>query len=164
MSDAKGDKETKALEVSIAVFGEGKPIPREHTCDGKDVSPAIQWGPVPEGTRSLAAICDDPDAPVGIWVHWVLYDLPPDLKGLPEGVPADRVLTNGGVQGFNDFKKIGYNGPCPPRGKPHRYFFKVYALDAKLGLKPGATKKDLEKAMAGHILAQGVRMGTYQRK
>jgi hypothetical protein len=113
--------------------------------------------------ESLALVCDDPDAPRGTWVHWVLYDLPPDLAGLPEGVPAGPEPAPGGTHGKNDFGRLAYGGPCPPRGNPHRYFFKLYALDARLGLAAGATKEEVLDAMQGHVLAQGELMGTYQR-
>ena len=111
----------------------------------------------------MALIADDPDAPGGTWVHWVIYDLPANAQELPEGVPPDRELANGARQGHNDFRKIGYGGPCPPRGPAHRYFFKLYALDTKLNLQPGATKAELERAIKGHVLAEAQQMGRYQR-
>jgi Raf kinase inhibitor-like YbhB/YbcL family protein len=151
------------LELTSPVFEDGGMIPSKFTCDGVDVSPLLEWSGVPEGTKSLALICDDPDAPIGTWVHWVLYDLPADTVSLPEGVPTHETIENGALQGKNDFKRIGYGGPCPPPGKPHRYFFKLYALDRELDLEPGASKKDLEKAMKGHILAEGQLMGRYKR-
>lgn len=129
-------------------------IPNKYTCHGSDVSPALTWTDPPEEAGSLAMIVDDPDAPSGTWVHWVLYDLPADARGLPEDVPKDLSLSNGARQGRNDFGKIGYNGPCPPKGKPHRYFFKLYALDSRTNLRPGSSKRDLERAMRGHILAE----------
>jgi Raf kinase inhibitor-like YbhB/YbcL family protein len=152
-----------AIEITSPAFKEGQPIPKKHTCEGPDLSPALEWTGIPEGAKSLALICDDPDAPMGTWVHWVLFDLPPDAKGLAENVAKKPVLENGARQGVSDFKRPGYGGPCPPPGKPHRYFFKLYALDTMLDLKEGAKKKDLEKAMEGHILAQGQLMGTYKR-
>jgi Raf kinase inhibitor-like YbhB/YbcL family protein len=152
------------IQLTSPAFEEGNPIPTKFTCDDADVSPPLGWTDIPTGTASLALICDDPDAPVGTWVHWVLYDLPPDTTGLEEAVPASERIDGLATQGKNDFKRVGYGGPCPPSGKPHRYFFKLYALDSKLGLKPGATKKELEKAMKGHILAEGTLMGTYQRR
>lgn len=151
------------LELTSPAFEDGETIPSKFSCDGIDVSPRLEWSSVPEGTKSLALICDDPDAPMGTWVHWVLYGLPADTTSLPEGVPADEAIEDVALQGKNDFKRIGYGGPCPPPGKPHRYFFKLYALDTELDLKPGAKKKDLEKAMKGHVLAQGQLMGRYQR-
>lgn len=152
------------IQVSSTAFAENETIPKKHTCDGEDVSPPLAWTGVPEGTQSLTLIADDPDAPGGTFVHWVIYELPPGLNGLPEGVAKTGSLEGGGLQGINGFRKIGYNGPCPPRGTTHRYYFKLYALDAKLNLKEGATKTDLEKAMKGHILAQGQVMGRYGRK
>ena len=119
---------------------------------------------MPSEAKALAMIADDPDAPVGTWVHWVVYDLPASLTELPESIAKNQPVPGGGKQGMNDFKELGYGGPCPPPGKPHRYFFKIYALDAQLGLKSGATKKDVEKAMEKHIIAQGQLMVTYKRK
>lgn len=151
------------IVVKSPSFEEGKTIPQKHTCDGEDVSPQLAWTGVSEGAKSLAIICDDPDAPAGTWVHWVLYNLPADAVGLEEKVPPRETLPSGARQGKNDFRKIGYNGPCPPGGT-HRYFFKVYALDRLLDLPPGATKAELVRAMEGHVLAQGSLMGTYSRK
>jgi Raf kinase inhibitor-like YbhB/YbcL family protein len=152
-----------SLELISMDFASGGTIPKPLTCDGDDLSPALQWKAPPSATKSLALIADDPDAPVGTWVHWVIFDLPPALRSLPQGFPKTEQSADGSRQGTNDFKKIGYGGPCPPPGKPHRYFFKLYALDSKLNLKPGATKKDLERAMQGHILARGEYMGRYSR-
>ena len=152
------------LHLTTTAFTDGQPIPRQHAFDDQDRSPALQWSGVPPAAKSLALICDDPDAPVGTWVHWVIYDLPPATAGLSEGVSKSSELANGAKQGVNDYKRIGCGGPCPPPGKPHRYFFKLYALDMKPDLKPGLTKKDLLKAMDGHVLAEGQLMGTYQRK
>ena len=146
------------LQVTSGAFNEGGSIPKRHTCDGENLSPALSWTGVPEGPASLALIADDPDAPAGTWVHWVLADMPPDLTGLAEGA------TGVGVEGLNGFRKAIYGGPCPPKGSTHRYYFKIYALDKKLGLKSGMTKSDLEKAMQGHILAQGQLMGRYSRQ
>jgi Raf kinase inhibitor-like YbhB/YbcL family protein len=150
------------ITVTSSAFQEGGMIPKQYTCDGKDVSPPLAWESVPEGTKSLALICDDPDAPMGTWVHWVLYDLPPTVKALPESVPASKVIAQGGKQGTSDFRKIGYGGPCPPGGT-HRYFFKLYALDTELKADPGMTKAQLLKVMEGHILAEGQLMGKYKR-
>lgn len=151
-----------AFQLMTTAFRDGSSIPKKFTCDGPDVSPALSWSDPPSATKSFAIIADDPDAPGGMWVHWVIYDLPADARKLPEGVAKDRELPNGTLQGRNDFGKIGYNGPCPPRGLAHRYFFKLYALDSKTGLKAGATKADLERAMKGHILAQTQLIGKYQ--
>jgi len=151
------------MKLSSAAFDPGSTIPKKYTCDGPDVSPPLRWSDAPAGTQSFALIADDPDAPVGTWVHWVLYDLPGSAHELAENVPKDETLPSGARQGRNDFRRIGYGGPCPPRGPAHRYFFKLYALDAKLGLKPGASKTEVEKAMQGHILAQSEVMGRYGR-
>ena len=152
-----------ALELKSAAFAAGGTIPKKFTCDGPDVSPGLSWSDAPERTQSFALIMDDPDAPVGTWVHWVLYDLPAATHELPESVPKDGQLASGARQGVNDFRKLGYGGPCPPSGPAHRYFFKLYALDTKLNLKAGASKADLEKAMKGHVLAQAELMGRYGR-
>jgi Raf kinase inhibitor-like YbhB/YbcL family protein len=152
------------MHLTSPAFAEGSPIPAKHTCDEKDKSPPLKWSGVPAEAKSLALIADDPDAPVGTWVHWVLFDLPPSTTELPEDVAKGQYLEGGAKQGQNDFRRLGYGGPCPPPGKPHRYFFKLYALDKMLELKPGATKKEVERAMEKHILAQGQLMGTYQRK
>jgi len=152
---------TLPFKVHIAEFKAGV-IPDKYTCDGTDVSPALTWTDPPRETESLALVVDDPDAPSGTWVHWVLYDLAADARGLPEGVPKDQSLSNGAQQGRNDFGKVGYNGPCPPRGKAHRYFFKLYALDSKTNLRPGVSKGELERAMRGHILAETELVGKFQ--
>ena len=152
------------MQLTSTAFAEGGAIPAKHTCDAKNVSPPLKWSGVPTGTKSLVLIVDDPDAPVGTWVHWVLYDLPATTGELVEDVPKSQYVTGGAKQGVNDFRHLGYGGPCPPPGKAHRYFFKLYALDTLLDLKPGLTKRDIEAAMAKHILAQGQLMGTYQRK
>lgn len=151
------------LEVTSAVFTEGGTIPAKHSCEGVNESPPLGWKGVPAVCKSLALICDDPDAPAGTWVHWVIYNLPPKAAGLPEGVTPEKQLPDGTRQGLNDFRHIGYGGPCPPPGKPHRYYFKLYALDRMLDLPPGVEKRDLERAMQGHILAEGRLMGRYAR-
>jgi Raf kinase inhibitor-like YbhB/YbcL family protein len=150
-----------ALQLLSTAFSEGATIPRQYTCDGKDVSPPLSWSGVPEGAKSLALICDDPDASK-TWVHWVIFDLPPAGKGLPEGLTKSAEVAGGGTQGTNDFRKVGYGGPCPPSGT-HRYFFKLYALDTQVKLHSDATKADLERAMKGHILAEATLMGRYAR-
>lgn len=151
------------IELTSPAFAEGAPIPARYTADGEDVSVPLKWSGAPDGTRSIALICDDPDAPRPTpWVHWVLYGLPPTVTELPEGVPATRTVLSGAKQGANDWRRIGYGGPAPPSGT-HRYFFRLYALDIVLDLQPGATKQDLLRAMEGHILAQGQLMGTYKR-
>jgi Raf kinase inhibitor-like YbhB/YbcL family protein len=152
------------MQITSTVFTEGAAIPAQHTCDAKNVSPPLKWSGMPAGTKSLALIVDDPDAPGGTWVHWVLYDLPAAATELPGDVPKSQYVAGGAKQGLNDFRHLGYGGPCPPHGRPHRYFFKLYALDTVLDLKPGLTKKDIESAMERHILTQAQLMGTYQRK
>lgn len=143
-------------------FTEGESIPAQYTCDGQDASPPLSWTEPPAGTKSLALISDDPDAPGKTWVHWVAYNLPPSVRALPEAVRAEQELPDGTRQGMTDFGRVGYGGPCPPSGT-HRYFFKLYALDATVALSAGATKTQLEAAMKSHILAQAQLMGTYRR-
>lgn len=150
------------MKIISSAFEEGAMMPKKYTCDGIDISPALEWSLVPNGTKTFALICDDPDAPMGTWVHWVLFNLPEDIKKLSENVPPLEVLTNGAKQGKNDFGKIGYGGPCPPGGT-HRYYFKVYALDEKINVEAGITKSELLKAMEGHILSEGQLMGRYKR-
>jgi Raf kinase inhibitor-like YbhB/YbcL family protein len=152
-----------SIEVTSTAFKASEIIPMQYTGDGEDRSPPLRWSEPPSGTKSLAMICDDPDAPRGTWVHWVLFNLPAQARELEEGVPTKETLGNGSKQGKNDFGNIGYGGPAPPKGKPHRYFFKLYALDVALDLPTGATKAELEKAMKGHILAEGQLMGNYKR-
>ena len=151
------------MNLESSSFAQGQPIPQKYTCDGGDVSPQLRWSKAPQETKSFALIADDPDAPAGTWVHWVIYNIPASTSELPAGVPKTATAPMG-VQGLNDFKKIGYGGPCPPPGKPHRYFFKIYALDTQLPVKSGATKTDIEAAMQGHMLANAELMGTYQRR
>lgn len=152
-----------ALTLKSTAFQEGDAIPSSYTCDGVDVSPELAWAGAPKGTKSFALICDDPDAPVGTWVHWVIFNIPTDATGLPRGVPTTGELADGSRQGTNDFHRIGYGGPCPPRGPAHRYFFKLYALDTVLDLAPGATKQRLLDAMNGHVLEETKLMVKYRR-
>lgn len=152
-----------ALELESPAFKEGNYIPSRYSCDSFDYSPPLVWKDIPEGTKSFALICEDPDAPVGIWVHWVIFNISSDTDSLEENVPKIPKLPNGAIQGMNDFNRIGYGGPCPPRGTPHRYFFKLYALDTNLNLKEGATKSELMKALAGHILGEASLYGLYKR-
>jgi Raf kinase inhibitor-like YbhB/YbcL family protein len=151
-----------AITVTSSAFTEGALIPKRHTCDAEDISPDLRWSGVPAGAKSVALICDDPDAPVGTWVHWVLFNIPVEVSALPAGVPADATLQNGARHGKNDFRKLGYGGPCPPGGT-HRYYFKLYALDSLLELESGSTKAQVLAAMKGHILAEGQLMGRYKR-
>jgi Raf kinase inhibitor-like YbhB/YbcL family protein len=157
------EKKAGTLELKSDSFNAGESIPEKHTCDGLNISPQLSWSGVPGSTKELVVIVDDPDAPAGDWVHWVLYGLPPDTTYLAENFSKTDTAA-GARQGKNDFGKIGYGGPCPPRGSTHRYFFKLYAINHALDLKPGATKAEIEKAIAGHILAQGELMGKYKRK
>jgi len=152
----------KKIEVTSSAFEHGGKIPSKYTCDGVDISPPLKWDSAPEETKSIAVICDDPDAPMGTWVHWVIYNIPHVVTELPENIHQERLLRNKSKQGINDFRRIGYGGPCPPRGS-HRYFFKVYALDTVLELEAGIKKEELVRAMEGHILASGEIMGNYSR-
>lgn len=152
-----------SVELTSSAFQPSGTVPKQYTGDGADRSPPLHWSAPPAGTASFALICDDPDAPRGTWVHWVLFNLPPQSHELAEGVPTTDTPVDGAKQGKNDFGKIGYGGPAPPKGKPHRYFFKLYALDTALDLPAGATKAQLEHAMRGHILAEGQLIGTYGR-
>ena len=156
-----------AFEIKSAAFEGRAAIPKKYTCDGEDVSSPLSWTGAPAGAKSFAIIMDDPDAPPGTWVHWLIYDLPGDTAKLEEGIPKKEGLANGAKQGLvwgvDSFNRVGYYGPCPPPGKPHRYYFKLYALDAMLGLPPKVTKPKLLDAMKGHILAQAELIGLYKR-
>jgi Raf kinase inhibitor-like YbhB/YbcL family protein len=160
--DKKGGN-VMEIKVTSSAFTEGGMIPSKYTCDGQDISPPLEWDAVPEGAKSIALISDDPDAPMGTWVHWVLFNLPAETRKLEENIPPDKTLPNGARQGTTDFRRVGYGGPCPPGGT-HRYFFKIYALDTKLDLAAGAKKAELLSAMEGHILGQGQLIGKYKRK
>jgi len=152
-----------AMDLKSTVFDQGGMIPAKYSCDGTNVSPPLSWDNAPSGTKSFALICDDPDAPMGTWVHWVYFDIPAATKSLPEHVETSGTPSSGGQQGLNDSRKTGYSGPCPPSGV-HRYYFKLYALDTVLNLPAGTTTKDkLLKAMEGHILTQAHLMGKYKR-
>jgi Raf kinase inhibitor-like YbhB/YbcL family protein len=150
------------MRLSSSSFKDGGTIPARYTCDGDDISPPLAMSGLPGGTQSLALICDDPDAPAGTWVHWVMYNLPADTRALDEAVPAKETLSDGSMQGTTDFRRIGYGGPCPPGGT-HRYFFKLYALDTVLDLPPGRSKSGLITAMEGHLLAECRLIGLYSR-
>ena len=152
-----------SMELKSQAFQAGSTIPAKYTCDGEDISPPLNWSDPPAGTKSLALISDDPDAPVGTWVHWVLWNIPASARALEENLPKTASLPNGAKQGTTDFRRVGYGGPCPPSGT-HRYFFKLYALGTALNLPSSTTKKDLEKAVQGHILAQAELIGKYQRR
>jgi Raf kinase inhibitor-like YbhB/YbcL family protein len=155
---------TMGFQLTSPSFGEGQMIPVRHTCDGPDVSPPLNWSAVPEGTMTLALICDDPDAPMGTWVHWVIYNIPATGTGLAENVPKAEQLPDGTCQGMNDFRRVGYGGPCPPPGSAHRYFFRIYALSGRIEHPGGLTKAQLLQEMNGQILASARLMGRYQRQ
>jgi hypothetical protein len=153
---------TMKIELTSSAFQNGQAIPKQYTADGKNISPPLSWSTLPQGTKSLALIVDDPDAPVGTWVHWIVYGLSPKLPELQEAIPPEPRVAEL-MQGTNSFHKVGYGGPSPPPGKAHRYFFKLYALDTDLALKPGALAKQVEQALTGHTLAEGELMGIYGR-
>ncbi|MFP4407359.1 MAG: YbhB/YbcL family Raf kinase inhibitor-like protein [Spirochaetaceae bacterium] len=150
------------MKLTSTAFSEGSAIPEQYSCDGQDISPPLHWQDVPAGTETFVLIADDPDAPVGTWVHWVIYDIPSRARELQENYPKQEVDSDGSKQGTNDFKKIGYGGPCPPGGT-HRYFFKLYALDTSLDAEAGLSKKEIVKRMEGHVLDEAQLMGTYSR-
>jgi Raf kinase inhibitor-like YbhB/YbcL family protein len=163
LNDKQSGDAPMSIELTSLAFQNGTAIPKTYTGDGADQSPPLRWAESPAGTKSLALICNDPDAPRGTWVHWVLFNLPAQSRELEASVPTTETLGNGAKQGTNDFGNIGYGGPAPPKGKPHRYYFKLYALDSTLDLSSGATKAQLTDAIKGRILAEGQLMGTYQR-
>lgn len=152
-----------AIKVESAAFEHGARIPARFTCDGDDTSPPIRWSGLPAGTQSLVLISDDPDAPVGTWDHWVIFNIPGNSNGLDEGVPRVGELSDGSRQGRNSWRRLGYGGPCPPSGT-HRYYFRLFALDSALKLEAGSDKKQVQQAMQGHILAEGELLGLYSRK
>ncbi len=158
--------EAMAFTVSSDAFTDGSSIPARYSCDGSDISPPLRWSDAPSGTRSFVLIVEDPDAPVGTFIHWVVYDIPAIKDGLQEALPPRAELEDGTKQGRNDFGRIGYGGPCPPRGHGiHRYFFVLKAIDIpSTGLPPGASKEDVERAIEGHILGEAHIMGTYERR
>lgn len=152
-----------AFAVKSTAFSNGGEIPRKYTCSGENLSPALSWNDMPPKTQALALIADDPDAPGGTWTHWILWNLPIRATSMPEGISARESLDNGARQGRNDFGRVGYGGPCPPPGRPHRYFFRLYALDAALELKAGASRTEFESAMKPHVVAQAEWMGMFKR-
>jgi hypothetical protein len=152
-----------AFTIRSPSFAHGEGIPEPYTCQGTNVSPPLVWDDPPAGAKSFALICDDPDAPAGTWVHWVLYSIPPEARKLPEGVPTAPKLKDGSLHGKNDFNRVGYGGPCPPPGKTHRYFFRLYAVDGRPAQVPGLTKFSCLKALEGHILGTAEYMGTFAR-
>jgi Raf kinase inhibitor-like YbhB/YbcL family protein len=154
---------TTSLTITSTAFASGAAIPAQYTCDGNDISPPLQWSGVPQGTQSLALILDDPDAPGGTFVHWVLFSMPATTTGLAEGSAPGGALPAGSVEGINDFGNLSYGGPCPPPGSNHRYYFRLYALDTALTLAAGVSRNEVDQAMTGRILAQTELMGTYAR-
>lgn len=150
------------ISISAEAFQAGGTIPKEYTCDGSNVSPALSWSGIPSNAKSIALIMDDPDAPMGTFVHWVLFNIPASTQKLPKGISRNQTLGDGSRQGMTDFGRAGYGGPCPPKGT-HRYYFRIYALDTMLNLQPGASREQLDDAMKGHILAMGELMGNYTR-
>jgi len=153
------------MKITSPAFADGGLIPRTHTCDGADMSPPLSWADSPPGTKQFALIADDPGAPAGTWVHWVIYSLPPSVANLAAGFPTDPETNNpvSAKQGLNDFRTVGYGGPCPPKGPQHRYCFKLYALDQELSLPPRATKDGLLQAMKGHVIEEATLAGKYGR-
>ena len=152
-----------ALSITSTAFEDGKRIPKKYTCESDDISPALAWSDVPPEAKSLAIIMDDPDAPMGVFTHWVLFNVPSDLSSLDEAQATTERLGNGAIHGINDFGRTGYGGPCPPPGPTHRYFFTIYALDTSLSLKPRSTKQQVLAAIKGHVLAEARLVGTYSR-
>lgn len=159
---SEGEGHTLGLDMRSSAFEEGEIIPNKFTCDGEDISPPLSWTHPPDGTKCIVLICDDPDAPMGTWVHWVLFGVSPDTLELPEGISNEKEVLGGARHGLNDFRKYGYGGPCPPGGT-HRYLFRLYAVDEQVDLNAGATKDEVLNAIEGHILAEGKLMGLYSR-
>ena len=168
-SKAQADSGRKGFPLASSAFAPGASIPKPYTCSGADHSPELHWGDppahstIPPGTKTFALIMDDPDAPSGTWVHWTVWNMPSTVHEIAMDFPREAERPDGTRQGRNDFGKVGYNGPCPPAGKTHRYLFRVYAVDAKLDLAPGATRAELDSALKGHVLAEVEYMGTYRR-
>jgi Raf kinase inhibitor-like YbhB/YbcL family protein len=157
------ERHEAVMQVTSKLISPGAEFPKRNTCQGEDVSPPLAWAGAPANTQSFALILDDPDAPVGTFTHWLVWNLPAATTELAENLPKTPQLPGGGAQGRNDFGKVGYGGPCPPPGKPHRYYFRLFALDATLAVKPGAGRRELERALEGHILARGELMGRFAR-
>ncbi|MCP4632285.1 MAG: YbhB/YbcL family Raf kinase inhibitor-like protein [candidate division Zixibacteria bacterium] len=151
------------MEITSTAFKNGEKIPEIYACDFENISPPLNWGAGPEGTKSYVLICDDPDAPSGTFVHWVVYNIPAEVTSLPENIPDSETLDNGATHGSTHFGSLGYGGPCPPSGNPHRYYFKIYAVDFITAWKPGMSETKVMNRIEGHILLQGELMGTYQR-
>jgi Raf kinase inhibitor-like YbhB/YbcL family protein len=158
-----GDRTMNVFEITSGAFRNGEMIPAEYTCSGKGLSPPLSWKGTPPGTKSLVLVCEDPDAPAGLFTHWIVYNLPAATIGLPPGIPKKPVLIDGSRHGMNGFGRMEYGGPCPPPGRPHRYIFRLYALDAVLALNAPVTRDVLNKSMTGHILAQAELVGMFGR-
>jgi len=152
-----------AITVTSTAFTDGTTIPKQYTCEGKDMSPPLSWSGVPSSAKTVAMILDDPDAPMGTWTHWVIWNIPATTTTLSEGMAKDASVSGGIRQGKNSWPKTGYNGPCPPPGKAHRYYFTLYALDTSLSIPDSSNRSQLEAAMKGHILAQGQLLGMYAK-
>jgi Raf kinase inhibitor-like YbhB/YbcL family protein len=168
VSETKGDPNmVKAATIPITIkssaFEDGQMIPAKYTCQGRNISPELKWSPLPDGAMSIALICEDPDAPMGTWTHWVIWNIPAKKQELEENIPKIEELPDGVRQGTNSNRQFGYTGPCPPSGT-HRYYFRLYALDTMLTLAGEVTKDNLLEAMNGHVIAEGTIMGTYQKK
>lgn len=157
------DSSHSAFRLESSAFREGETIPRQFTCEGEDISPALRWTAPPAGTRSFVLIAEDPDAPGGVWTHWIVFNLPAHVHQIPENVAKQAQVPGGGLQGLNSFGHIGYGGPCPPPGRPHHYFFRLYALDTVLSLKAGTSRQEVLDAVKGHILAKTHLMGLFGR-
>jgi len=162
-NSVKEEVEKMTIKLESPTFEEGGMIPSKYTADGESISPPLKWASVPEGTKSFALVSDDPDAPMGTWVHWVMWNIPADARQLAENIPPDENLPNGSRQGITDFGTYGYGGPAPPSGT-HRYYFKIFALDTKLDLPGSSRKADLLKAIEGHVIAEGQLIGKYKRR
>jgi Raf kinase inhibitor-like YbhB/YbcL family protein len=151
------------ISITTNAFGQGERIPEPYTCNGQNISPPLTWEKIPAGTKSIAVIVDDPDAPRGSFTHWLIYNLPPDARGLAEQIPKERHLPDGSIQGMNDFGRIGYAGPCPPPGRHHRFTITVFAIDIMVDPREAETQAAFRKAIQGHTLAKGELMGIYGR-
>ena len=160
---ARTGAESMSMQLSTTSFSPGGTIPNKYTCDGLDLSPALSWSGAPQATKAFALIADDPDAPAGTWTHWLIWNIPASTHELQEGLPKTAQLADGSRQGRNDFRKVGYNGPCPPPGRPHRYYFKLFALGAPLEVKPGEARDEVESAIKQHTLERAEVMGRYGR-
>lgn len=160
---SQSGRRTMSFVLETKAFAKGGDIPSTYTCSGEDVSPALSWSGAPSATKGFALIVEDPDAPSGTFTHWLVYDLPAEVHQLKENVSKTDDLSGGGRQGRNDFRRVGYGGPCPPPGKPHRYFFKLFALNSALNFPAGASRRELDSALRGHVLAEAELMGKFGR-